>query len=540
MKTIWQSYGTESREQYVQSIKALGALSALFRQKATGVEDKTAYISSKYQETLFARFFNGTVVDRGNDPYDVMLPSSITGKRDLVGIKTFLNSSSSMQKIMQFKSVATEEGWSVWIKNGEYQKLVARISSLRNQKLRSTQNLLAGAGTCPEDAFANIFYHYLSPSKSGTVYVGESDYSFMDEENLVYKTPNESKRIASVYFTDGKHEYKYTPADSTLYMRFMHTSHVQDGGEIVDEFEVEQLQDPHASLMQMIKVDIAESIPAPLTGTKGLETAPSKDWTAERPISKAPLDSLPNVSLAHGTSSSSTRSLPDLIPGREQSPLGTNDGDEGKDAFGADSIFVFPIFRLSKYGETPAGEVDAKSGLNVRRGAPKNRGSETRRPVNEVEIKIPEPHAFHEMFPEFFGLHETGHGISKVRKVGGKWKSFFENKNDRTFELVLTQSGVSMDAIITGDGNKQIMSKHSQETLGSWILSQVFQLDAYEQLNRKKLDELEIDCIRLTKLGNRCVGIEFIKAAETDLDYLWPKRQEDFLKLSDVSLTEEV
>ncbi|MGP9529545.1 hypothetical protein [Glutamicibacter sp. AOP5-A2-18] len=532
MTTIWQQYSSDSREQYVAAIKALGSLSALFRQKSDGTIDHTAYISSKYQETVFARFFSGSVVDKGNDPYDVMVPSSVSGKRDLVGIKTFLNSSSSMQKIMQFKSVATTEGWTAWIKDGEYQRLVSRIAELRNQKLRSTQNLLAGAGVAPEEAFANIFYHYLSPLKDGRVYVGESDYSFMDESNLRYVAPDESKRISSLQFSDGKNEYKYTPADSTLYMRFVHTKKSDNGGDIVDEFAVRQLVDPHASLMRLLEGDLAELLPSKVSEEQSDER--SQDGLFD--VKGLDANDTPTVVPAPEPDSDTFTVVDRNVAPKARLKKKTRSSESvtygsGPDSTSVGQTFIFPIFRLSDYGETPAGEVDARSGLNVRLGAPKNKGSDTRRPVNEVEIKIPDPRNFHQEFPLFFGTNDAGDPISKLQKVGSTWKTAFEDIGDRTFELELTQSGQRMDAILTGDGNKQLMSKHRQVILGGWILSQVFQLGEYERLDRNKLDQLDLDSIRLTRLGNRCVGMEFIKAKEEDLEFLWPSRQDRFREL---------
>jgi len=531
--TIWQQYNSDSREQYVAAIKALGSLSPLFRQKADGTADHTAYISSKYQETAFARFFNGSVVDKGNDPYDVMVPSPVSGKRDLVGIKTFLNSSSSMQKIMQFKSVATTEGWTAWIKDGEYQKLIARIAELRNQKLRSTQNLLAGAGIKPEEAFANIFYHYLSPLKDGRVYVGESDYSFMDESNLSFSTPNESKRVSSLQFSDGKNDYKYTPADSTLYMRFVHTKRFDIGGDIVDEFAVKQLPDPHASLIRLIQDDVAELLPLEPEEKLGSQKQPDNETDPQSMVEQA---YIPEVSEMTDLDTGIIPVVPATVapkarmkgkPHSSRTIAGENIPSEAK----PEATVIFPIFRLTEYGDTPAGEVDSKSGLNVRLGAPKNKGTDTKRPVNEVEIKIPDPRKFYEEFPDFFGVNDGGVPISKLQKIGTKWKTAFEDKDDRTFDLVLRQSGQEMEAILTGDGNKQLMSKHRQVILGGWILSQVFQLGEYERLDRNKLDQLEIDSIKLTRLGNRRVGMEFIKATDEDLEYLWPPRQDLFREL---------
>lgn len=486
MSTIWDSYDAQSRELYIKSIQALGALSPMFRQKSEESEDRTAFISSKYQETVFARFFNGKVVDRGNDPYDVMVPSPCEGKRDLVGIKTFLNSSSSMQKVMQFKKVANNEGWSQWIADKEYGRLIKRIATLRNQKLRSTQNLLAGAGHTPESAFENVFYHYLSPAKDGYVHVGEADYPFMDEGRLSYTEPDASNRVTAIFFTDGVHEFKYTPADSTLYMRFNHREKYPDG-DIVDEFEVCHFEDPHAALMRMLENEFGANLP---------------------PVNEG-------------------------LPANVDFGVALETIEEEPEEY-----VVFPLFRLDKRGDTEAGEVDKKSGLNVRLANPKNKGSNLPRPVNEVEIRIPEAREFHETYPFFFGATATGEPKSKLHRAGKEWKADF-NIDQRTFKLTLTQSGVQMEALITGSSNKQIMSKDSQEILGSWILSQVFQLAPYERLTRDKLDELGLDGIKLIRLDEGHIGMEFIKVSDKDLRHLWPKEPEKFQELALIEESEE-
>jgi len=50
----------------------------------------------------------------------------------------------------------------------------------------------------------------------------------------------------------------------------------------------------------------------------------------------------------------------------------------------------------------------------------------------------------------------------------------------------------------------------SPEILGNWILRGVFQLKEREVLTGQRLNELEINGIRLTKFKNEEIGIEFI------------------------------
>lgn len=135
--SVWASYHSDYRNEYINSIKAMGALSPLFRQKSNDPSDKTTYISSKYQENAFAQSFKGEVIDKGNEPYDIRIPSATSGKFDLVGIKTFLFASSSLQKVMQFKSIANEENWNLLIANGQLSEVMLRIAQVRNKKLRA-------------------------------------------------------------------------------------------------------------------------------------------------------------------------------------------------------------------------------------------------------------------------------------------------------------------------------------------------------------------------------------------------------------------
>ena len=60
------------------------------------------------------------------------------------------------------------------------------------------------------------------------------------------------------------------------------------------------------------------------------------------------------------------------------------------------------------------------------------------------------------------------------------------------------------------EAGKAIQSTDKQEILGNWILRGVFQLKEREVLTGQRLNELEINGIRLTKFKNGEIGIEFI------------------------------
>ena len=521
MPKRWVTYNPENKLTYVNAIQALGSISSLFRQKSDDPTNLTTYISSKYQETAFARSFGGKIVDRGNDPYDVMIASDLHGKYDLVGIKTFLNSSSRMQKIMQFKAVANDEGWPSWISNLEFEKLIRRISAIRNQKLMSTQSALAGPHQSISHVFNRFYYHYLSPAKDGTVYVGETSYDLIDESALTFEPPSAGQKMTSLWFSDGRHEYKYTPADSTLYMEFKHREFAADGGDLVDEFYVQEVQDPYDFLLRAVRDEIGEAgllIARQLPALQGSRTQdPSKAEQIEVELPERRLVELDLGQFAAG------------------GEAGSKTFESAQSSRIADVMtppyVVFPLFRLTRYRDVRAGEVNPRSGLNVRLGAPKNRDSSTPRPKNEVEIQIPKARRFHEEFPEFFGVSDNGTRVSKAGRDGRSAKLLLD-EDQRTFKLVLTSSNVSMEGLLTGDHGKQIMSRHSQEILGSWILDQVFQLGDYEMLTRGKLDALGLDGIKLSRLGNREIGLDFVKVQEEDLEFLWPREAELFTELA--------
>ena len=65
-------------------------------------------------------------------------------------------------------------------------------------------------------------------------------------------------------------------------------------------------------------------------------------------------------------------------------------------------------------------------------------------------------------------------------------------------------------AYIHQEAGKAIQSTDKQEILGNWILRGVFQLKDREILTGKKLSQLEINGIRLSKFKNGEIGIDFI------------------------------
>ena len=101
--SIWEKYSKEQRNEYIKFLQVYGALTNLFRQKKG---DLIPYLDSKFQETVFAKTFEGKNVDIGNTPHDVL---SVFGNNRIgIGLKTWMNSKPSFQKVMQLKRYQQE------------------------------------------------------------------------------------------------------------------------------------------------------------------------------------------------------------------------------------------------------------------------------------------------------------------------------------------------------------------------------------------------------------------------------------------------
>ena len=146
--SVWEKYSKEEREQYIKFLKVYGALSNLFRQKHG---DEIPYLDSKFQETIYARVFNSENVDIGNTPHDIL---SVFGQERIgIGLKTWMKSSPSFQKVMQLKSYKSEID--EVLKGSELEAIAYKISSIKNRRMQQDYMRLG----LKEDS--NI-YHYIT------------------------------------------------------------------------------------------------------------------------------------------------------------------------------------------------------------------------------------------------------------------------------------------------------------------------------------------------------------------------------------------
>src|SRR5690554_4941686 len=126
--SVWNRYPKEHKDKYIKFLQVYGALSNLFRQKKG---DMIPYLDSKFQETIFAKTFKSENVDISNTPHDVL--SVFGDERVGVGIKTWMGSNPSYQKVMQVKSYQDEINTEFDINDLEL--IAAKISEIKNSRL---------------------------------------------------------------------------------------------------------------------------------------------------------------------------------------------------------------------------------------------------------------------------------------------------------------------------------------------------------------------------------------------------------------------
>lgn len=224
--SIWERYSKEQREQYILFLQVYGALTNLFRQKKG---DLIPYLDSKFQETVFAKVFEAENVDIGNTPHDVL--SVFSDMRVGIGIKTWMSSKPSFQKVMQLKKFQSEINS---LKN-DLGELAYRISEIKNERLRIDYERLGLS-------YNSNIYHYVTRDE-GVFTINECAYPLIDLNNLT----NFEISDTAFLWSDGQKEYKYTFGDSQIWQKF--DSSKKDSL-LLNKFDIKIIDDPFDFLLK--------------------------------------------------------------------------------------------------------------------------------------------------------------------------------------------------------------------------------------------------------------------------------------------------
>lgn len=400
--SIWEQYSAEQREEYIKFLQVYGALSNLFRQKQG---DMVPYLDSKFQETVFAKIFDSQNADFGNTPHDVV--SVFGNDRIGIGLKTWMNSKPSFQKVMQLKRYQNEIN--EVFKNNDVEALAYKISEIKNERMKTDYERLG----LSEDK--NI-YHYVTRDE-GRFVINECAYPLIDTNRLqkFNLTP------AAFSWSDGRKDYKYTFGDSQIHQKF--DSSKKDTF-LLHQFDIQIIEDPFSFLLEAYFKFI------------------------------------------------------------DKAKFATYDIIEA----------YLPLYSFKSK------EVEEKSGLNAWNSAPKNKGSETLRPLNEVYIPI--PREFHKKHPSFFTKD-----IFKFEEEQKKYQGDKENKPEVRFYLQLP-NGKRIPSLVTQSNMKGLQSgsniekdengkRYGQSALGQWLLVDVLGLKDRKLVTREWLQKKGTDSVRL-------------------------------------------
>lgn len=513
---MWSNLSQVQRKEYKKMILSFASLTEMFAQKAEASTDEVVLpiINSKYQETIFQRVFNAFAEDIGNTSYDASLQTNTvdgTQYKYLVGIKTF-GYNSEAQKVAQFK--ANHDEWAGLINkiknNSEnrskeeideinkelYKELAIKIATVRNMRIDSAEANIQGFSIIEGKDHVVPVYHVLMPSKKNNtpcIYVGETSYDRINIENLNIGGCTSKANPTNFIFDDGNHKYRFTSADSQLLMYF-------DNSSIVKEcWDVKYAEDAYA-----IFTDIANRIEEQESNA----IRESYSWKI-------------NVQPFSGFNSFYAVS----------SKMGADAKKRWFEKFKTKyQKFVSKEFFESIFNDLKSFTFDMTSNDKQRfekvilreqilsKAARINNAKLMEdvlkfvyRPKNEIYIPVHNSTVFHREHKDFFA-HGAGDFISEPTKL----------KEKSRFILVLEPSGEEIECYISQTNGKAIMSYGKQSVLGEWLLRKVFQLGEYEPLTQKRLEELEINGMKLYKKNDDKVHLRFIYLDDNNLprDYI--------------------
>lgn len=233
--SVWEQYTNDQRKEYIQFLQVYGALSNLFRQKHG---DAVPHLDSKFQETVFAKIFNSENVDIGNTPHDVL---SVFGtKRIGIGLKTWMGSRPSFQKVMQLKKYKNE----IDIYKSDAHSLASKISEIKNERMLGDYLRLGLTKT-------DNIYHYVTRDK-GLFSIHECSYPLIDVSKIHIMSSNES----GITWSDGFKDYKYTFGDSQIWQRFDSDKY---NTLLLNRFDIKIIEDPFSFLLQAY-LKLAETV----------------------------------------------------------------------------------------------------------------------------------------------------------------------------------------------------------------------------------------------------------------------------------------
>ena len=231
--TVWSRYDREQQAKYIGYLKAYGSLTKLFNQKGTS---SIPHLDSKFQETVYEKSFHSggietEIIDKGNTPHDIK--STFGSECFAVGIKTWMHSKPSFQKVMQLKALQEKIA-----ERRQYPEALVRfICEKRNERLEQDYNTHGIAK-------GNSVYHYVTRD-ANSLTLNECPYVLSDLDKL--KVDLKNLKTSSIQWKDGGKRFKFTFGDCQIWQHFD-----PEGSDtkLLKQFDVSILDDPFSILQK--------------------------------------------------------------------------------------------------------------------------------------------------------------------------------------------------------------------------------------------------------------------------------------------------
>lgn len=201
-------------------MQAAGSLSRLFS------ESTTPYLDYRLAENIFCYAFDAENKSRSDNAVDAVI--------DQVGfgIKTFKSDSNQKyEKIAEFNAAFPR------YKNLDIEKKINAIADLRNMRLTFAKSLYG---------LETMLYHYLTRRRF-LIEISEVEMLQINQSAIT----NIRRSKGSIFFNDGRNEYKFSETKSVLYQRF-------DVDKPIDTIQIKLLEEPLMVLEQLVSASATE------------------------------------------------------------------------------------------------------------------------------------------------------------------------------------------------------------------------------------------------------------------------------------------
>lgn len=520
---MWSDLPNNGKNQYQRYITNLASLSQAFAQKSTsGTAGLVPIVNSKFQETVFNHSFGAKVEDLNNSSFDSSL---VVGKTNyLIGIKSF-GFTSGVQKIAQFKRDNDWEREVLSIKDmidntskelkakdpkvdnktilkeankrneATFRIIAKKIAKIRNKRINQSISNSKGFNGPNVNKQYEAVYHVLMPeNKNGVpqIHVGETSYDKIDISKLEIIGTTSIKSPKNFDFTDGKHHYHYTDADSQLSMKFDNKNIVQD------TWEIKYLDDAfkYFDVLESSATTLANKAAIPESYSWRLD---NEDGTVPESSGLNAFDGKSKVSKPRRTNLL-TRFKERFVELDKENPYG-------------DYVSVYwpwfekninRLFTAKVYNKPlrqtilAVSEVDSEI-LKIAK-------SLLLRPENEVYIPLPNSSTFNRNHTDFFGKNK-----GELRKNKKKQWILAQPKKNREFNVVISPSQSTLTMFLNQQSGKAIQSSESQSKLGEWLRQDMLQVGNRNLVTAETLEDAGINAVRFTNhhQADKAIEMEF-------------------------------